>query len=268
MGNKVVVLFSFVLLSIVSSCAPLHEQPHLVKNSIGMKFVHIPAGDFMMGSPSNEISRGNNEGPQHKVKISKGFWMGVTEVTQKQYRAVMGTDPNGSIFSVFFMFERRGGDNLSVEEVSWYDAVEFCKKLSQKEGKTYRLPAEAEWEYACRAGSTTRFSFGYSDSDLDKYGWYMGNSGKYHHSVGQKKPNAFGLYDMHGNVLEWCSDWYGEYSSSSEVDPQGPSSGQSRVVRGGSWYLNTGNCRSAARFWWSPGFSATGIGFRVVVLDF
>jgi len=230
----------------------------VITNSIGMKLIHIPAGEFMMGSPSDEKDRQNDEGPQHKVKISKSFYMGVYEVTQKQYKAVMGNNPSN--------FK---GDNLPVENVSWDDTVEFCRKLSQKEGKTYRLPTEAEWEYACRAGTTTRFSFGDSDSGLDGYAWYSNNSGSKTHPVGQKNPNAFGLYDMHGNVWEWCQDWYGRsyYSNSPAVDPQGPDSGKARMLCGGSWGYNPWFCRSASRDWSSPDYRSSNLGFRVA-LDF
>jgi len=232
----------------------------VITNSIGMKLSFIPAGEFMMGSPSSESQRESDESPQHRVKISKGFYMGIYEVTQAQYKAVM--DGNPSYFK---------GDNLPVEEVSWNDATEFCKKLSRKEGKTYRLPTEAEWEYACRAGSQTRFCFGDSDSGLDEYAWCgYKKSGKQTHLVGQKKPNAFGLYDMHGNVWEWCQDWYDEnyYSNSPGVDPEGPNTGTARVLRGGSWYGYPRRCRSAVRSRNGPGYRYVDLGFRVVVLDF
>ncbi len=236
----------------------------VITNTIGMNLVYIPAGEFMMGSSSDEKDRYNAEGPQHRVKISKGFYMGVYEVTQGQYQAVMGNNPSN--------FK---GDNLPVELVSWEMAVEFCRKLSQKEGKTYRLPTEAEWEYACRAGSTTRFCFGDSDSILGDYAWYgydyawgYEESGKQTHPVGQMKPNGFGLYDMHGNVWEWCQDWYdgSYYSQNPEVDPQGPSSGQYRVLRGGSWENSPRHCRSAYRNGNTPDSRYSGSGFRVVLV--
>ena len=244
--------------SVVTTTGSTPKAGDVVTNSIGMKLVCIPAGEFVMGSPSNEKESAINEGPQHKVRISKGFWMGIYEVTQAQYQAVMGT--NTSTFK---------GDNLPVEEVSWNEAVEFCKKLNQKEGKTYRLPTEAEWEYACRAGSTTRFSFGDNDSGFGDYAWYTDNSGNRTHPVGQKKPNAFGLYDMHGNVWEWCNDWCNEsyYSQSPEVDPQGPSSEETRVLRGGSWKDNPRNCRSTSRSngWPYSAAYRSNVGFRIVI---
>jgi formylglycine-generating enzyme required for sulfatase activity len=225
-------------------------------NTIGMKLVYIPPGEFMMGSNDGD----SDEKPVHKVRISKGFYMGVYEVTQAQWQAVMGTNPSN--------FK---GDNLPVETVSWNDATEFCKKLSQKEGRTYRLPTEAEWEYACRADSNTRFCFGDNDSGLDDYAWYgYEKSGKQTHPVGQKKPNAFGLYDMHGNVWEWCQDWYDEdyYSRSPEVDPQGHDTGSARVLRGGSWGISPGACRSVDRSWFTPVNRGYSIGSRIIVLDF
>jgi formylglycine-generating enzyme required for sulfatase activity len=221
-------------------------------NSIGMKLVYIQPGEFQMGSNDGE----DDEKPLHTVKISKGFYMGIYEVTQEQYQKVMGNNPSE--------FE---GSNLPVEMVSWDDAVEFCKKLSQTEGKTYRLPTEAEWEYACRAGTTTKFSFGDSESQLGDYAWYNQNSGEKAHPVGEKKPNAWGLYDLHGNVWEWCHDWYGGgyYASSPTNDPQGPSSGQGRVIRGGGWSYGSGGCRVSFRVSINPNRRRVYIGFRLVL---
>jgi len=203
-------------------------------NGVTMKLVLIRPGTFVMGSPDSEQGRVSKEGPQHQVTISKPFYMGVTEVTQAQYEAVMGTNP--SAFK---------GPANPVENVSWNDAVLFCRKLSEKTGKTFRLPTEAEWEYACRAGTKTRFSFGDAESVLGDYVWYKSNSGGKTHPVGQKKSNAWGLYDMLGNVWEWCADWYGPYSSEALVDPQGAGSGGDRVLRGGAGDGGAG--RSAVR---------------------
>jgi formylglycine-generating enzyme required for sulfatase activity len=186
---------------------------------VTMKLVLIRPGTFMMGSLDSEQGHAPNEGPQHEVTISKPFYMGVTEVTQAQYEAVMGANPG------YFK-----GPTNPVENVSWDDADEFCRKLSGKTGKAFRLPTEAEWEYACRAGSKTRFSFGDSDGVLGDYAWFGGKT----KPVGQKKPNAWGLYDMHGNVSEWCADRYGPYSSEASVDPRGATSGGDRVLRGKS----------------------------------
>jgi len=211
---------------------------------VTIKLVLIPAGKFMMGE----------EKDQHEVTISKPFYMGVTEVTQAQYQAIMGTNPS----------DFKGATN-PVENVSWNDATEFCKKLAGKTGKKVRLPTEAEWEYACRAGSKTQFCFGDADSTLGDYAWYSANSDQKTHPVGQKKPNAWGLYDVHGNVREWCADWYGEYPRGAATDPQGPASGRLRELRGGSWDGDPGDCRAAGRCFSNPVISLNSFGFRVVV---
>jgi eukaryotic-like serine/threonine-protein kinase len=248
----------------------------MASNSIGMKLVWIPAGEFMMGSPSGESGRHSKEGPERKVTISKGFWLGQTVVTQGQYQAVMETNPS------YF----KGDDNLPVESVSWNDAMEFCKKLSQKEGKNYTLPTEAQWEYACRAGTTTAYSFGDNASQLDEYAWYGGNSGdKTHpikplnlkdrglddrqtHPVGILKPNAWGLDDMNGNVWEWCLDWCQDnYEGLDNMDPQGPPYGTHRILRGGSWSSFAEYCRVSYRYATLPYYQLSDYGFRVV-LDF
>ncbi|MBE3098193.1 MAG: formylglycine-generating enzyme family protein [Planctomycetes bacterium] len=201
---------------------------------VTMRLVLIRPGTFMMGSPDSEKGHKADESPQHEVTISKPFYMGVTEVTQAQYEAVMGTNPSGS-----------KGPTNPVEKVSWHEASDFCRKLSQKTGKTVRLPTEAEWEYACRAGSKTRFSFGDSDSALGDYASLVYKR----NPVGRKKPNAWGLYDMHGSVWEWCADRYDPYSSEASTDPQGATSGGGgRVLRGGSWGDgDTGYLRCACR---------------------
>jgi formylglycine-generating enzyme required for sulfatase activity len=212
----------------------------------------VPAGKFVMGSPDSEKGRDKNEGPQHEVTISRPFYMSVTEVTQAQYEAVMGKNPS-----------RFKGPTNPVDSVSWDDAVLFCVKLSEKTGKAFRLPTEAEWEYACRAGSTTRFSFGDSDSVFGDYAWFGSNSGGKTNPVGRKKPNAWGLYDMHGNVYEWCADWYGSYSSGASTDPQGAGSGGNRVVRGGAWdYNDAGGFRCAYRINDDPTHRGGRRGFR------
>ena len=230
-------------------------------NSIGMKFVYIKPATFMMGSPSNEPGRDNDE-KQHRVTLTKGYYMQTTEVTQGQWKAVMGSNPS-----------KFKGDDNPVEYVSWNDAQEFIRQLNQKEGGSkYRLPTEAEWEYACRAGSDKAFANGGisetgcgHDSNLNAMGWYCGNAGGKTHPVAQKKPNSWGLYDMHGNVYEWCQDWYGSYPSGSVTDPTGPSSGRDRVLRGGSWNNIARNCRSADRLRGSPGIRYIPLGFRLAV---
>ena len=204
-----------------------------------------------------------DEFPQHEVRISKDFRMGQTEVTQGQYMSVMNAQPwSGKAYV------QEDANNPAVY-VSWDEAVEFCRRLSQQEGKTYRLPTEAEWEYACRAGTTTRFSFGDSDSLLGDYAWFDGNADKvgqdYAHPVGQKKSNPWGLYDMHGNVFEWCSDYYDEqyYSNTPSIDPNGPLSSTSRSLRGGSWDNDVSYLRCSYRSDYRVNRGLL-VGFRVV----
>ena len=223
---------------------------------VNMPMVWIPAGSFQMGSPESESGRYDDEGPVHAVALD-GFWMGTTEVTQAQYNMVMGTNPS------YFK-----GANLPVDSVSWNGAMAFCRRLSERTGKTYTLPTEAQWEYACRAGSMTRFSFGNSDSDLGAYAWYRGNSNSRTHPVGTKRPNAWGLYDMHGNVWEWCLDWYGAdfygTAAARAKNPVDNNAANERVLRGGSWRLDPLFCRSARRSWGSPADAYRSVGFRVV----
>ena len=223
------------------------------KNSIGMAFKPLPGGTFTVGD-----ANGFDDETPHQVTLTKAFEFGVYAVTQEQYEQVMGTNPS----------KFKGSQN-PVEKVSWDDAVEFCRKLSElpaekKAGYVYRLPTEAEWEYACRAGTTTAYSFGDSDSQLGDYAWYGANSGKRTHPVGQKKPNAWGLYDMYGNVWEWYQDWYGGYPVSSVTDPAGASSGSDRVIRGGSWSYDSDGCRSAVRGSLTPDHRLLHLGFRVL----
>ncbi len=233
--------------------APLSKPADAVTNSIGMKLVYIRAGSFMMGSGDSGERQFMDEFPQHQVRISEGFWMGQTEVTQGQYESVMNAQPWSGESSV------QESTNNPATHVSWDEAAEFCTKLSKQEGKTYRLPTEAEWEYACRAGTTTRFSFGDSYSSLGDYAWFDGNAEKvgqdYAHPVGQKKPNPWGMYDMHGNVWEWCSDWYDRdyYSTSPSVDPKGSPTGIGRSLRGGSWNSYEVSLRCSGRSCIVPG---------------
>ncbi len=219
-------------------------------NGVSLEMVWIPGGTFQMGSPESESGRDSDEGPVHEVELD-GFWMGKYEVTQEQYQAIMGSNPSN--------FK---GAKSPVEMVSWDDAVVFCRKLAARTGQPFTLPTEAQWEYACRGGSQTRFHFGDSDSQLGDYAWYFSNSGPKMHPVGQKRPNPFGLYDMHGNVWEWCADWYGDYTSGRQKNPTGPDSGSRRVYRGGSWSSCPGFCRSAFRGWDSPGIRYYDLGFR------
>ncbi|MCQ2378548.1 MAG: SUMF1/EgtB/PvdO family nonheme iron enzyme [Victivallaceae bacterium] len=216
--------------------------------------IHCPAGSFMMGSPSYEDGCGSDE-MRHRVTLTKDFYIGKYEVTQAQYEAVMGKNPS------FF-----GGGDCPVERVSWDDAMNFCEKLNElTEGKRpagykFSLPTEAQWEYACRAGSTGAYA-----GNLDSMGWYVDNSGNETHNVGQKQPNAWGIYDMHGNVLEWCRDWYEGYTGSA-TDPTGPCSGLYRVGRGGGWINLARYCRSAYRYGDAPGGCHSYLGFRVALV--
>ncbi len=204
-------------------------------------YVQIQPGEFMMGDKNN--------GPAHKVRISRWFEMGKYEVTQGQWQAVMGNNPSG--------FK---GTSLPVENVSWEDAQNFISRLNgRNDGYVYRLPTEAEWEYACRAGTTGDYA-----GNLYEMAWYENNSGNQTHPVGQKKPNAWGLYDMHGNVWEWVQDWYDSYSGKVETDPQGSSTRSGRVNRGGGWISTAAYCRSAVRRNDSPGYRDANLGFRLV----
>jgi formylglycine-generating enzyme required for sulfatase activity len=222
---------------------------------VTMKLVLIPAGKFIMGSPDSEKDRKADEGPQHEVTISKPFYLGVFEVTQEQYEQIIGKNPSNF----------KGSDN-PVESVSWEDATAFCKMLSDKTGRTVRLPTEAEWEYACRAGTRTAHFCGDDASKLGDFAWFNQNSERKTHPVGQRKPNAFGLYDMHGNVWEWCGDWYADsYANAKNQDPTGPDSGTQRVLRGGCWYYIPRGCRSAHRGGLTPDGRNYSIGFRVAV---
>ncbi len=256
------------------------KPPDKITNSLGMKFVYIRSGTFTMGSPENEKGRDNDE-KQHKVTLTKGFYMQTTEVTVKQWKqfiketgGYIGDGENGYKCAGMGKTEGFTQENAHpIACVSWNEAQAFIKWLNRKESSDYRLPTEAEWEYTARAGSVTAFANGDIaelecgiDSNLDKIGWYCGNSGDGAHFVAQKKPNAWDIYDMHGNVFEWCWDWYGEYQTSPETDPKGPDSGSSRVLRGGSWDYCAGGCRTAARIRYEPRFRECYNGFRLVAL--
>ena len=256
-----------------------------------IEMVSIPAGTFIMGSPATEPDRNSNE-TQHSVTLS-GFSMSKYQVTQAQYQAVMGVGEDWTIVDIVGK-----GNNYPVYNVNWYDAIVFCNKLSIKEGLNpvysinghtnpaewgtipisndvkwngvvmdkskngYRLPTEAEWEYACRAGTMTAYNTG--DTISDSTGWYSSNSGSRTHEVGLKPANAWGLYDMHGNLYEWCWDWLGDYSTGSQTDPTGAVSGLNRVGRGGYWYANGQILRSAFRCFGGPSSRGNAFGFRLV----
>jgi formylglycine-generating enzyme len=233
-----------------------------VTNSIGMKFAWIPAGTFMMGSPENEEGRRKDE-TQHKVTLTKGFWLAIHPTTQASWQSVISSNP--SHFK---------GDDLPVEQVSWEDCQNFLRRLSERDARVYRLPTEAEWEYACRAGTTTPFSLGETISaDQANY------DGNYSYGKGKKgvcrerttpacsfPANAWGLYDMHGNVGEWCQDIYSKYPKEEVIDPQGPMDGDRRVLRGGSFGLNAEYGRSASRLAPVPAYRNHGNGFRAAAM--
>lgn len=249
---------------------PAGGNLEVIENSIGMKLVLIPAGEFQMGSNKSDAEK-----PIHRIQITKPFWIGQTEVTQGQFERVMKATPwRGESYV-------KDGPAVAASYVSWDDAVQFCRRLTDAErkagrlpaGSAYRLPTEAEWEYACRAGTKTAFSFGEDDGRLGDYAWFDGNgiqwrneATSFAHEVGEKRPNPWNLYDMHGNVSEWCSDWYDYkiYHNSLTTDPQGPPTGTERVTRGAGWYPYVWNCRSAFRHAREPESRGMGDGFRVV----
>jgi formylglycine-generating enzyme required for sulfatase activity len=229
--------------------------------------IFVPPGSFLMGSPSNDPVRSVDEGPQTTVIISRGFWIAKHEVTQGEYLSIMNTNPS------FFP----GDLSRPVSSVSWLDATNYCAKLTQQElaagripsGTAYRLPTEAEWEYAARAGTSTRFSYGDDPdfSSLTNHAWYAPNASLMVHPVEQKLPNPWGLYDTEGNVWEWCLDWYGPLSGGVQVDPKGPPSNPTvlKVMRGGAYDYFDSDCRSARRLFFSPSLNDTDLGFRVVL---
>lgn len=230
----------------VSGPLPASETSEVLVNSIGMEFVLMPAGTFTMGS--------EDERPVHQVTISQPFYLGRYTVTQAQWVAIMRKSP--STFQ---------GEHHPVESVSWEEVQEFIRWLNAREGgQWYRLPTEAEWEYAARAGSVTRYSFGDDEGQLSKYAWYTANAGGTTHPVGQLRPNAWGLYDMHGNVWEWVQDWHRAYTAGPARDPQGPSLGPGRVMRGGGWTDSAESCGSAFRTHGIPDHRHDSLGFRLL----
>jgi formylglycine-generating enzyme required for sulfatase activity len=230
----------------------LHEIKKIIGTGEEIKFILIPGGEFMMGSPDNDKDAVDREKPQHKVIISQPFYLGKYPVTQKQWWAMMGNNP--SLFS---------GDKNPVESVSWNDVQEFIRRLNKKNADQYRLPTEAEWEYACRAETTTKYSFADDEELLGKYAWYDGNSVGQTCPVGIKAPNLWGLCDMHGNVWEWVADWYGHYPKGEVTDPTGAERGVDRVLRGGSWINGARYLRSAYRGGITPADGYSSIGFRL-----
>lgn len=224
-------------------------------NGVSFDMMMVKAGTFTMGATSEMKDPYSNEKPTHQVTLTNDYYIGKTEVTQALWMAVMGNNPS------YFK-----GDNLPVECVSWDDCQKFISKLNSLTGQNFRLPTEAEWEFAARGGNNSNH-YQYSGSnELGDVAWYYGNSGRKTHAVATKQPNELGLYDMSGNVWEWCSDWYGNYSSSSQTNPTGPSVGFCRVLRGGSWGCNAWFCRSSYRFSNAPGSSYSSFGLRLVLV--
>ncbi|MDO4583365.1 MAG: formylglycine-generating enzyme family protein [Planctomycetia bacterium] len=245
-------------------------------NGVEYAFRWCPAGEFMMGSPEGELGRyDDSDETQHRVRLTKGFWMLETEVTQSMWESVMGESIETKAKQGIYGSSLAGtGSNYPMYYVSWEDCQEFCRKLRSL-GLDVQLPTEAQWEYACRAGTTISLNNGKnitseegSCDNLNEVGWYSKNSDSTTHIVGQKKPNAWGLYDMHGNVWEWCQDWFdsGYYAKSPTSDPEGPSSGAGRVNRGGGWGSNAKGCRSAIRYYNTPTYRRNILGFRPVLV--
>jgi formylglycine-generating enzyme required for sulfatase activity len=249
-----------------SGSAPIDGQPFIIP-TCGVKLSWVAPGRFQMGSSAAEAGRSNDEGPQTLVTISRGFWLGTFMTTQEEWKAVAegvaGLNGEPSFFR---------GSRLPVEQVSWEDCQKWLQQLNEVEARRlprsfqYRLPTEAEWEFACRAGSSTRFHFGDADGKLGDYAWYSQNSGGQTHPVGEKKPNGWGFYDTHGNAWEWCQDRYGGPLPGGNItDPKGPAAGLNRVFRGGSWGIAPPRCRSAYRVWNKPAYRDYTLGFRIAL---
>lgn len=237
---------------------PAARTNHVIPD-LALELIRVEPGTFTLGSPLDEPLRHKAEGPQTRVTLTRGYWLGKTEVTQAQYEAVTGANP-----STF----KNVGPDAPVERVSWLDAMAFCEKLNEREraagrlpeGHAYTLPTEAQWEYACRAGTATPYP-----GDPGAMMWHEANSGRSTHPVGKKEPNAWGFHDMSGNVLEWCLDWYGDYPGGEVTDPIGPARGYYRIARGGSWRADARVGRSAARSGGSAGRLDYTMGFRLAL---
>jgi formylglycine-generating enzyme required for sulfatase activity len=228
-------------------------------NQVTLPLLPIPAGSFLMGSPADDKDRGQDE-LTHPVTITKPFYLGATPVTVAQYAQFEAASGRRRVLPSF----EEAADH-PVVNVSWLDAHAFCTWLAARSGQLVTLPTEAQWEYACRAGTTTRFSFGTRPIDLLHYGWFVDNSAGATHPVATRKPNPWGLYDMHGNAWEWCSDWYHRNFPARKKDPAGSPTGSLRVLRGGGWYSSALYCRSAMRFWRDPAIRNVYFGFRIAV---
>jgi len=252
---------SAVLLAVALGLAGCAEQRTMkldLGHGVTMELVRIPAGQFMMGSRESEEGHTPHESPQHLVKIARPFYIGKYEVTGAQWQAIMGENPSWY-----------PGDELPVNKVSWLECQDFCMFMSRQVGRKVRLPTEAEWEYACRAGTDTRFSFGSSREALGDYGWYEENSPRKPNPVGQKKPNPWGLYDMHGNVWEWCEDAFNSSYAGASADGSARIAGDNPrnalVLRGGSWFSTWDQLRCAYRWRRPNGMRSGYIGLRIVV---
>jgi formylglycine-generating enzyme required for sulfatase activity len=260
---RLVLLAGLVVRLGAGESAPLSEpaatKPNHVITDLALELIWVAPGTFVMGSPIGEPERNKAEGPQTQVTFSHGFWLGRTEVTQAQYEAVTGTNPSSF---------KKAGPQAPVERVSWRDAMAFCQKLTEREraagrlpeGYAYTLPTEAQWEYAYRAGATGAYP-----GDPDSTSWYDRNSDGTTHPVAQKRANPWGFYDMAGNVVEWCLDWYGDYPGGSVTDPSGPARGYYRMARGGSWRTDARLGRCAARSGGSEGRLDYTMGFRLAL---
>lgn len=236
-----------MLINVILGANMSDQKETLKANGISFNMLPVGHGTFTLGAPDDD------ENPVHEVTLSHDFYMCETEVTQALWTAVMGSNPS------YFK-----GDNLPVDKVSWEDCQAFIKKLNSLTGKNFRLPTEAEWEYCARGGDKSKGSLYSGGNDLDQVAWYSANSGNKPHPVATKKPNELGLYDMCGNVWEWCQDWYGPYSSDSQTDPTGPESAFYRIRRGGSWCNSADDCRVSARDYNIPEFRISYLGLRLV----
>lgn len=243
-----------------------NEVGDVINNSLGMTFVPIPPGRFLMGSPESDVFRMEEEIP-HEVELTQPLHMGVFTVTQEQYARVMQPDSPDT------RLDAQEAHIYPVQNVSWDDAVDFCDRLSElpaekEAGHCYRLPTEAEWEYACRAGTTTAYSCGNDELALRDYAWFHDNANRRTHPVGRKQPNPWCLYDMHGNVFQWCQDVYVDYQDLPAIDPVGRGNKTVRVARGGSWYCPSAQLvRSAFRHAFDRDTRTDYIGFRIVLLQ-
>lgn len=248
-------LLCLVGLAPLSGCPPRPLRAGDTRTFDGIQFQWCPAGTFDMGSPSDEPGRSDGE-VLHEVTLTKGFWLSRYEIAQAQWEDVMGENPS-----------EFAGEDRPVEHVSWDDVQEFLTLMNTaKAGSPYRLPTEAQWEYACRAGTTTRFYWGddFGETEIDDNAWYQDNGNNETHPVGEKDPNPWGLHDMIGNVREWCQDFYREYPETAETDPKGPDVGDEHAIRGGSWEDEPYACRAASRQFRPPDAQLGFLGFRLL----